>query len=511
MHELSEQENAYPLDRLFARLTSQDVEQFSAVYQQWMLSQRVQDARGRIERLQQQIAENEEQMRQVHPSPLALATLARLQANGVQDIELLDAMLERGESWLDQTMQRLDYCEQLDDFLSEDYTQWCQRALEGAYDWIDSLREAATTAPSDSLQEMETAQTGSPGMETTEEILLQKLTSEDDLDREEETLKQTAVRLPTGNEAARVPENNAPSQEETSAGDVPASSAEQAVVEEGAGEEERTVPASDAIPPGIQQQPASEPVYTETSTARAPDAFQHEESAAESYPLPEALPSLDNAQGGEEKEEGEPQQFIEFAPEQPLAESVETGAVNEEEGSFIEFSYWEEQEVPGEDAPAVEYIASDDSSPFGQPEPPASPTAMEAELYEFVSDEPEEPGAPSENQPSTDEPVVPGIAAGNHPPMDEENSEQAAGALWQVDTKEQVIVDAAQAQPAEPAPPVESSDAEEARMITVEQDTAIQPAAPSSQEAPPQPTRETPTPAPRTKKPGFFRRLFGLR
>ncbi len=175
------------LDTVFAQLHPQAVEEFYAAYQQWTLQQRITELRQRIGTVGEQQADNEQRMRQAQPSPIELAALARLQSNGVSDIELLDAMLERGETWLDQTMQRLNYCEQFDDFISDDYTQWCQRALEGAFDWIDSLREAAgQEAPSDNEDAGDV-----------EALLLQRLATEDDQDdlswQEEITLKQTAI------------------------------------------------------------------------------------------------------------------------------------------------------------------------------------------------------------------------------------------------------------------------------------------------------------------------------
>src|SRR5438105_12157257 len=100
------------VNQLFAHLNPQDVEQFYTAYQQWILQQRITELQTDITNLQQRIAQNHTQMEQAHPSAIALATLARLQSNGVTDTALLDRMLARGETWLDQTMQRLDYCEQ---------------------------------------------------------------------------------------------------------------------------------------------------------------------------------------------------------------------------------------------------------------------------------------------------------------------------------------------------------------------------------------------------------------
>src|SRR5260221_8981801 len=125
------------LDVIYAKLPRQDVEEFYAGYQQWVLQQHMTELRDAIDRLRQQIEENAELMRRAQPSAVELATLARLQANGVSDIGLLDRMIERGEVWLDATMQRLDYCEQIDDFLNADYLPLCRDAVDGAYESND--------------------------------------------------------------------------------------------------------------------------------------------------------------------------------------------------------------------------------------------------------------------------------------------------------------------------------------------------------------------------------------
>jgi hypothetical protein len=168
---MNETNRQHELSKIYGKLNSQDVEQFYAGYQLWQLQQRALTLQAQIEDLRREIAANAELMEMVHLPAIALAAMARLQASGVNDIALLDRMLERGEEWLDRTMQRLDYCEQLD-FIIDDYTQWCQGALEGAYDWIDSIREGRTSSP-----EAPASETTS---ETTEELLLQKLTSEED-------------------------------------------------------------------------------------------------------------------------------------------------------------------------------------------------------------------------------------------------------------------------------------------------------------------------------------------
>ena len=177
------------INSIFARLDPQDVERFYQSYQLWTLQQQIVGLQTQITGLQQQIAENNDRMQQAHPSAIALATLAQLQSYGVTDIDLLDRLLERGEAWLDQAMQRLAYCEQFDFIRSNNYTEWCEHALEGAYDWIDSMQNASSSPEESSLA----ANTNSTLDEATEEILLQKLMSDEEAFMLEATLKRPAV------------------------------------------------------------------------------------------------------------------------------------------------------------------------------------------------------------------------------------------------------------------------------------------------------------------------------
>ena len=158
----------------------------------------------------QQIIVNTERIQEVQPTAIELATLARLQSNGVSDVELLDRMLERGELWLDRTMQRLDYFEQLDDFISDDYTQWCQHALEGAYDWIDSVLDGnATSIPSTTTTSTTTEDTKEEGLiEATEELFLQKISNdEDEALMQEITMKRPSITSADLEEAVLSPED----------------------------------------------------------------------------------------------------------------------------------------------------------------------------------------------------------------------------------------------------------------------------------------------------------------
>lgn len=181
------------LDSIFSRLDPQDVEQFHQGFQRWKFEQRIATLRAEIDDLQRRLAENRAAMQQVAPSPIALASLARLQLHDVSDPALLDRLLARGDDWLDRTIEHLDYCERMG-LIGEDYTQWCEHALEGAYDWIDSLNGTGSAADGVAAAEATFAGDISTPDETrpqtTEEMMLQKLMSEEN---DEPTYKLAAV------------------------------------------------------------------------------------------------------------------------------------------------------------------------------------------------------------------------------------------------------------------------------------------------------------------------------
>jgi hypothetical protein len=171
------------LSEIFTHFSPQDIEEFYQLYQLWSLRQRRAEIVAQMKKLKQQISENEACLKAVSPSTIALAALSQFRAIGVDDIDLLDRMLERGDEWLDHTLQLFERCEGLD-MLQEDATQWCTHALEGAYDWLGSMGDIneqsesddgtiATTSIDQSLSEVE------PLPETTEADFLQKLMSED--------------------------------------------------------------------------------------------------------------------------------------------------------------------------------------------------------------------------------------------------------------------------------------------------------------------------------------------
>lgn len=190
----------------FAQFQPWHIEQFNHVYQFWSLQQQIVNRKLRLTTLVQQIAENTAQMLLVEPSPLALSILAQFQANGVHDVDLLDRMLEQGDTWLDRTQQLLERCEALD-VIQGDYAQWCENALEGAYDWITTMdsAESGSATVDDSLS----ADSGPPAEPaaaehfptTTEEQLLQKLMSEEDETEKLPILRRQRITVPLSSDA----------------------------------------------------------------------------------------------------------------------------------------------------------------------------------------------------------------------------------------------------------------------------------------------------------------------
>jgi hypothetical protein len=352
------------LDELYARLPQQDVEEFYASYSQWTLQRRMLALEDAIASLRRQIDANSKQMHEAQPSAVALATLALLQANGVSDIELLDRMLERGEEWLDATMQRLDYCKQLDDFLSDDYEHWCRHALEGAYDWIDSLLrqaedEAASEVNPTSASPASTEETLS---ETTEERLLSKLSrdeTEDEVASLEITVKRPAI---TPAELQKLASKYA----------TPAASMEQVLSETGESVAFQAEPGSDedgniSTPvehdlPGAQEYITPEGASSEEDSSSTTDeqpVMQEFTSSDESFPLKdreidggepalqEFAPAGETLPAEDREADGEEHSLQEFAAsaETSLTEDREAGSEEPVMQEFISIA----EPVPAEE------------------------------------------------------------------------------------------------------------------------------------------------------------------
>lgn len=137
--------NSEQLQRLYSRLSRRDIEEFYAGYQLWLTEQRLAVLQEEIQALRQQIEQNAERLRQLQPPEGVMKLLATLREWGVKNVDLLDRLCERGEEWLQAMFRRLDTCRRLGLF-DGDYARWCEHALEGAYDWLDSIDEVAAIA-----------------------------------------------------------------------------------------------------------------------------------------------------------------------------------------------------------------------------------------------------------------------------------------------------------------------------------------------------------------------------
>ncbi|MGH2496192.1 MAG: hypothetical protein ACRDIV_15970 [Ktedonobacteraceae bacterium] len=326
------------LDTVFAQLNPIEIEEFYAAYQQWSLQQRINELRQRIDAVHEQQADNRQRIHETQPSAIALAALARLQSNGVSDIELLDAMLERGESWLDQTMQRLDYFEQFEDFVSDDYTQWCQGALDGAFDWIDSLREGTEQeAPLETSPEEELLNNEDAG--DVEALLLQRLATDDEQDdlawQEAITLKRTAIQPPSEEATTSAPVEQKP----------PAP--EKVVLQEVETQAEVTeyVPPDEPVPGDVDETPIETAPADSTGTEE--QIIPEEALPVEDTTLPESeleQPALVEFASGKESVTDEDALYavdeqptlVEFASVEEPTTSEEELLVNNEQPALIE-------------------------------------------------------------------------------------------------------------------------------------------------------------------------------
>ena len=371
------------LDELYGRLPQQDVEEFYASYSQWVLQRRIVALQDAVASLRRQIDANSEQIRETQPSAVALATLARLQANGVSDIELLDRMLERGEEWLDATMQRLDYCEQLDNFLSDDYEHWCRHALEGAYDWIDSLRrdtedEAAAGVNLSSASPNSSEETRS---KATEELLLSKLSSdeaEDEVASLEITVKRPAI---TPGELQSLASKYAN----------PAARTEQVLPETGEGVSSQVDAGSNEDGNIASDSEHEMPGSQEYITPEVAPSEEDSSTPIDEQPVMQEFASADGTSAVEDREAaGEEQSLQEFAPagESSLTEAKDAGS---EEPPLQEFAPPEEIHPSGDgdadiEEPVIqEFITTAEPVPAEQE---AHSGAAESVIQDDVSQEP---------------------------------------------------------------------------------------------------------------------------
>ena len=424
------------LDAVFAQLSPQAVEEFYAAYQQWSLNQRINELRQRIETVRVQQAENEQRLREEQPSAIAFAALARLQSNGVSDIALLDAMLERGESWLDQTMQRLDYFEQFDDFISDDYTKWCQGALEGAFDWIDSLRDGmAQGSPEQVETPPDELPSNSEDVAEVEALFLQRLATEHEDDREWQeaiTLKRPAIQpqVPeavndetveegvtpdagTQTQAAEYIPQDTPDQDDETAlapgADSPAGAEEQILPEEASPLEESALSASEPDQPALVE---FAPVEETAPDEEMPHTGDEEPPLIESAPVDESPPTADELHTVDE----EPT-LVEFVANPPSEVSPSEEPSDQEieqaepaEVSQEETSDQQVEQATLEEVPTPEEIATNEDMAESEANEPGEPQEIEQYAPEEALPHEEETPPPNQiSQPARGKPRKAGL------------------------------------------------------------------------------------------------------
>jgi DNA polymerase III gamma/tau subunit len=490
------------LSSIFACLPAKTVEQFYSGYQRWLLQQQHELLSVQLMLLRQQISENEELMRQQQPSAIALAVLARLQSNGVSDVELLDRMLERGEEWLDTTLQLLIRCEQLG-MAPSDYTQWCEHALDDAYNWLASMQadDFTGTANISGIATLTDAQDEDTNHReaVTEEMILQKLMSEAD----EETLELAVVCAPTSHLSHSAPPSSEP-QAATGAAEAGMSAAEpeRIAVEQHTSAElnaaestphaptEAEVSATEAGIGDTAQQAATE---TDASLAEPEgvEAAQHtpvtvaetevratEQRAMEAMPL-----APGELQEPEESAVPSAEVASEPADEAPSA-IASTPAIVETEHEPLSEPSTPHSEPP---APMPEH-------PLAEAEPMLAATAQSAAETEEASPL-EALSPPAEHSPVKEESCTPGNIPGGDTPL---AVEEAAEYI-----EVEIVPEELDLPPV--APRAEETEAIEAGSPQSSMAPSYVPAAAATSFRSVQPPRP-----PRAKKRGFFSQLFSI-
>ena len=395
MHEErnGQQENFSPhnailpqVNALFEQLNPQDVEQFYREYQLWATQRHIAQLNAQIVELQQQRNQNAECMQRIQPSSIALSVLAQLQVHGVEDVDLLDRMLERGDEWLDHTMDLLTRCEAMD-MIQGDYTRWCEHALEGAYDWIDSMTQAQAWPE-------EPATTDETTIEETEALLLHKLMSDGET---QPGLVSVVASPPSENEP--IQEHNLTTLDEPAAPD----------------EEEMQPEMGTTIEFALDEQPAAEAAETTAVRGRitgplppritGPLQAEEEETTSQAQEEPEAVvvDEVETTTTSENEDEIAPQAQVEAeAVQQPEDDATvqiqdEAETISIPEDNLISQTQPEDVEVvqqpeDAEAAPPLEdeapALAQDETAAQG--ETPASTqdeTSIEDEAPAQVQDE----------------------------------------------------------------------------------------------------------------------------
>lgn len=303
------------VQQLFTQLSANDVEQFYAAFQLTMKRQQMEQLTHEIEQARQRVVDNEAKMLSVALPLITLVSLIELQASGVEDIDLLERMLERGEEWLDQTMQNFQRCKQLNMF-DEGITLWCEHALDGAYDWIASMdaQESLENSLDQPDDGPDAVSLPSESNTTTEDQLLRKLMSDDD---EERVASTTIEQTPPQPEQNEQPEQDEPLETPEAA----IESEETEITEPEVPEESLKVEIAEILAPEAPEAP-EESIEAEAAEIQKLAALEEAIEAKEAEPeelVPEEV----------EPEELVPEEEIQQAEEQDYDFSIPKAPVQE--------------------------------------------------------------------------------------------------------------------------------------------------------------------------------------
>ncbi len=127
------------ITQLYERIPLEAMQQVADSYIAWYVQKVTQELDAKIAALRSELEQNDKEEARLKPSAAELDAMRRLQNNNVNQVDLLDRLMEKGEEWLVLTMHRLDYFERAG-LAPHDYPAWCEHALGGAYDWIDAAR-----------------------------------------------------------------------------------------------------------------------------------------------------------------------------------------------------------------------------------------------------------------------------------------------------------------------------------------------------------------------------------
>jgi hypothetical protein len=133
---------------MYAQIPLDAMQRMSESYLSWYVDRVTRQLDEVTTGLRIELRDNDAKETSFRPSPHELEAIERLQRSGVMGEDLLDRLIEQGEGWLLVTMMRLDHFERTG-LAPKDYSTWCEHALSGAYDWIDTqqMQRGPASAP----------------------------------------------------------------------------------------------------------------------------------------------------------------------------------------------------------------------------------------------------------------------------------------------------------------------------------------------------------------------------